>query len=113
MTDTFIHCRDGCGAAVADEDEATAAGWSYLEIQKRYRCPDCEQEIQLGGAILCHTPTQKMYRVEGFGKMRLADGTWVRAARYVPTAPTDSAYRQEFYRPLTDFGNFTKKAGDA
>lgn len=40
-----VRCRDACGAVVADEPEAGRAGWQFLEIQKRWRCPQCMREL--------------------------------------------------------------------
>lgn len=40
-----IRCRDACGAHVADMDEALAKAWTFLEISKGWRCPDCAREL--------------------------------------------------------------------
>lgn len=44
--DEVITCRDGCKRAVATPEEAEAAGWQFLEVQKRWRCPDCHAELE-------------------------------------------------------------------
>ena len=41
-----IRCTDGCGANVKDESEAQAKAWQYMEISKRYRCPQCRRDLQ-------------------------------------------------------------------
>ena len=40
-----IHCCDGCGTIVSDEDEARADHWEYLAITKRWRCPRCAHAL--------------------------------------------------------------------
>lgn len=40
-----INCCDACGRSVADMDEALAKAWSFLEISKRWRCPDCARDL--------------------------------------------------------------------
>jgi len=41
-----IACVAGCKRAVADEAAASAAGWSYLPIQGRWRCAACWRELR-------------------------------------------------------------------
>lgn len=36
-----IACRDECGARVADDESALAAGWSYQSIRGAWRCGAC------------------------------------------------------------------------
>ncbi len=36
-----IACGDGCKATVRDEEAAMQAGWSFLSIARRWRCPTC------------------------------------------------------------------------
>jgi rubredoxin len=36
-----LACQDSCGATVADEAAALHAGWTFLAISRRWRCPDC------------------------------------------------------------------------
>lgn len=40
-----IRCCDGCKREVADMDEALAKAWHFLEISKRWRCPQCAREL--------------------------------------------------------------------
>lgn len=40
-----ITCRDGCKRSVEDMKAASAAGWQYLDIQKRWRCPECMRAL--------------------------------------------------------------------
>lgn len=40
-----IRCCDGCKREVADMDDALAKAWRFLEISKRWRCPDCAREL--------------------------------------------------------------------
>ena len=54
------------------------------------------------GMVIVHTPSGGKYRVMSFGKMRLSSGEWVEAARYISL----TLLPEEFYRPLSDFGNF-------
>lgn len=44
-----IGCRDGCGRRVG-ADVIEQSGWIYLEIQKRWRCPDCWRELEQANA---------------------------------------------------------------
>lgn len=39
-----VGCRDECGRSVPVSD-VESQGWNYLEIQKRYRCPQCWREL--------------------------------------------------------------------
>jgi len=41
-----ITCAAGCKRIVADEDAAAFAGWEYLPITQRWRCPACWRELQ-------------------------------------------------------------------
>lgn len=63
-----------------------------------------EDDIQVG-AIIVHRPTGTVYQVVGIGLARLPNGVWVRAAHYQP-----SGMDVNYYRPLSDFGNFTHDA---
>jgi rubredoxin len=113
-----IACRDECKRTVADEDAAAAAGWHYLEVQKRWRCPSCERELHgtnkmrpvvetdiVPGAVIVH-PRTGSYIIQAVGKMRLPSGQWVMAARYCGLRDVTIT---EFYRPVLDFGNFMKE----
>lgn len=40
-----IACRDSCGRTTADEQSASAGGWEYLPIARRWRCPQCWREL--------------------------------------------------------------------
>lgn len=42
-----LRCCDGCKREVADMSEALAKAWHYLEISKRWRCPDCARELDV------------------------------------------------------------------
>lgn len=44
-TTPTIYCSDGCGRSVP-EDEVLGGGWTYLEIQKRYRCNACVRALE-------------------------------------------------------------------
>ena len=37
-------CSDACGNRVAD-DLVEQSGWTYLSIQRRYRCPACVRAL--------------------------------------------------------------------
>lgn len=41
----LLRCADACGRAVTPE-EAEHTGWTYLEIQRRWRCPQCQRELR-------------------------------------------------------------------
>lgn len=41
----MIGCRGLCGAELKDEDAATKAGWSYLQITAGWRCGSCDREL--------------------------------------------------------------------
>lgn len=40
-----LMCRDECGASVADDERALAAGWSYLSIRGAWRCGSCAHAL--------------------------------------------------------------------
>lgn len=40
-----LACRDECGARVADDEAALAAGWSYLSIRAAWRCGACARAL--------------------------------------------------------------------
>ena len=42
--DNKIRCTDGCKRALSPE-EVEAAGWTYLCISNRWRCPACRTEL--------------------------------------------------------------------
>jgi hypothetical protein len=41
-----LPCAAGCKRTVEDEAAASAAGWSFLPVTARYRCPHCERELK-------------------------------------------------------------------
>lgn len=45
MSKEPLRCCDGCGRTVADTAEAEAKAWQFLEISKRYRCPQCVRDL--------------------------------------------------------------------
>jgi hypothetical protein len=45
QTDAIV-CRDGCKRSLPDMDAATQAGWHYLSLQSKWRCPDCARELR-------------------------------------------------------------------
>lgn len=51
-----IRCCDGCGRAVADQAEAEAKAWHFLEISKRWRCPACARELVQANAAHAASP---------------------------------------------------------
>lgn len=42
--DNLVSCSDGCKRSL-HEDEVLPAGWSYLAISKRWRCPECHRAL--------------------------------------------------------------------
>jgi len=44
-------CRDECGAGVADDEAALAAGWSYLSIRAAWRCGPCANALAAAAQI--------------------------------------------------------------
>ena len=38
-------CRDGCGRSVPDA-ELLQAGWTFLPISRRWRCPVCWRALE-------------------------------------------------------------------
>lgn len=40
-----IYCAAACKRNVPDEKAASDAGWSFLPIMQRWRCPDCGREL--------------------------------------------------------------------
>lgn len=46
-----LRCHDACGAVVADEDAATAAGWSYLHALQSWRCGACARALYEASVI--------------------------------------------------------------
>lgn len=55
------------------------------------------------GMVVEHVPTRQVYRIMWIGRLRLPQGAWVPAVRYVKALESGG---EEFYRPLSDFGNF-------
>lgn len=47
MTEPFtIGCRDECGTRVElPPGQLEPPGWTWLEIQKRWRCPNCARTL--------------------------------------------------------------------
>lgn len=41
-----IGCQDGCKRTVKDRSEAEAKAWTYLEISRRWRCPQCVRDLE-------------------------------------------------------------------
>lgn len=41
----MIKCTDECGREIASPEDASQAGWTWLEITGRYRCPTCHREL--------------------------------------------------------------------
>lgn len=46
-----LNCTDACGQSADDEEAATQAGWSYLSITGRWRCPECTASLRLAAGI--------------------------------------------------------------
>lgn len=46
-----IRCCDGCGAAVADEEQASREGWTRLQITGRLRCSKCARALAAVNAV--------------------------------------------------------------
>lgn len=44
VVDNRIRCTDGCGKALPP-NEVETAGWTYLSIANRWRCPACRTEL--------------------------------------------------------------------
>jgi rubredoxin len=40
-----IVCAYGCNTKLPDDQAAMAAGWSYLMISRRWRCPKCDAAL--------------------------------------------------------------------
>lgn len=53
-----IFCFGGCGASVADEEEATDRGWDYLEITGRRRCYACTSALREASSLAGINPTE-------------------------------------------------------
>lgn len=120
-----VQCRDGCKRTQPNEEAAANAGWMWLEVQKRWRCPTCMRELQeanlamvkyggmrlvldadiVPGVVVRH-PRTGDYIIQSMGQMRLPSGEWVRAARYCSLHDVTCT---EFYRAVSDFGNFLTK----
>lgn len=45
-----IACRDECGARIP-EDRIEHPGWTFLPIQRRYRCPACWRALEQAEAL--------------------------------------------------------------
>lgn len=54
-----IRCCDGCKRPVADQSEAEAKAWAFLEISKRWRCPSCARELAQANAAHAASPEGK------------------------------------------------------
>jgi len=46
MSQDGIACSDGCKRQVTTEDAAMAAGWSFLPVVRRWRCPPCATALR-------------------------------------------------------------------
>lgn len=46
-----MNCRDLCGASVADEQAAGAAGWSCLSVAGGWRCGPCSNALAIASGI--------------------------------------------------------------
>jgi hypothetical protein len=46
---TTFSCTAGCKRSAVNVDEASTQGWSYLQIQNRWRCPTCTRELEEAG----------------------------------------------------------------
>lgn len=47
-----ISCSTGCKRTVEDEVGASTAGWEYLSISARWRCPTCYRELRAAASIV-------------------------------------------------------------
>lgn len=52
--DLSVACVGGCKRTVPDMEAASHAGWRYLEIQNRWRCPECNRELRAAQQITGH-----------------------------------------------------------
>lgn len=52
LTQDPTACRDQCGAQVADDDAAIAAGWSCLSIAGGWRCGPCSRALALAAGVV-------------------------------------------------------------
>lgn len=52
----MLPCKGECGAKVADDEAATAAGWEYLSISGKYRCGKCTRELRAAGRMVGTEP---------------------------------------------------------
>ena len=42
---TRFGCDDGCGASIEMLPAESPPGWTYLEISRRWRCPECSRAL--------------------------------------------------------------------
>ena len=62
--------------------------------------------------LIRHIPTGHVYQIQRIGGMRMPNGDWVKAARYVRLSKRSSdstnpeSDYEEYYRAVTNFENF-------
>lgn len=39
-------CGDECGAAVMVRQNESAAGWCWLDVARKWRCPKCRHDLE-------------------------------------------------------------------